>query len=249
MKKTIDIAIRFAPTILSSILLFYISCSIVAFIFDYILVLYSDTITSLILTLLLVIVLILMIKNKIPQHKLNKIFSGMLLPFTFIVQMYFGIFAINESNILFMSVLTIVSLFLSAKIFFKYCSGKLKVIMICLSIPMACMIIFSFSLTFLLGDFGQTEMVGTIQSPDGTYVAETFNSNHGALGGASYAAVTKKKGNFPLLIGYISKRIPTISLGGWNSYQDTSLTWINDYTLKIGLGEFNFRDGIYGALE
>ena len=79
-------------------------------------------------------------------------------------------------------------------------------------------------------------VVKTLDSPGGTYYAQVIESNHGALGGATYVEVYKSRG----FLGW-HKKVDRVYTGKWSEAQNMDIYWKDDRCLVINGAEYPIK--------
>lgn len=86
----------------------------------------------------------------------------------------------------------------------------------------------------LSGGFGETTVLQTLPSPNGTYCAELLEFDEGALGGRTEVWVYDKTSvQIPLPLMRLEKPPRKIYVGGWSEARRTKLQWQSDNCLRI----------------
>ena len=101
-----------------------------------------------------------------------------------------------------------------------------------------------FALAFfgvLLHDFGVTEVVRTVPSPDGTKTAEIIVNDEGALGGSTVVDVRRGP---DLNLGFARFcRLPQrVYLGDWGEFEEMTVEWVDADTLMIDGVEYGIEE-------
>lgn len=135
-------------------------------------------------------------------------------------------------NILCCELLSAISLISSFVIFFSY--NKIKWLEICVAVIAGIFAVPFLNFLFisiLFTNFGEIAVIQTETSPDGTYIAQIFSNDQGALGGSTEVCVRNVKEDISLVSG----RLITESTNLWSGYWRTEVTlkWKDDDTLVI----------------
>lgn len=93
------------------------------------------------------------------------------------------------------------------------------------------------ALALLLGDFGETTVVRSVESPNGAYHARVIDSDQGALGGDTFVDVYTDK-CIDLLICKITKQSQRVYRGNWGEYENMEIYWKDDHCLVINAIEY-----------
>lgn len=94
--------------------------------------------------------------------------------------------------------------------------------------------------TVMLENFGETTVVDTFESTDGTYYAELISDSEGALGGSTRVKVYKNN-DIDLLILEIRKPKKDIYVGNWGALSRVEMHWQTDDVLIINDVEYDMN--------
>lgn len=94
--------------------------------------------------------------------------------------------------------------------------------------------------TVMLKNFGETTVVDTFESTDGTYYAELISDSEGALGGSTRVKVYKNN-DIDFLILEIRKPKKDIYVGNWGALSRVEMHWQTDDVLIINNVEYDMK--------
>ena len=94
--------------------------------------------------------------------------------------------------------------------------------------------------TVMLKNFGETTVVDTFESTDGTYYAELISDSEGALGGSTRVKVYKNN-DIDFLILEIRKPKKDIYVGNWGALSRVEMHWQTDDVLIINDVEYDMN--------
>ena len=86
---------------------------------------------------------------------------------------------------------------------------------------------------FSLFPIGQTTVVQTLPSPEGTHYAELIDDDQGALGGATVVNVYTPSAKIDLFFLQISKDPQQVYYGDWGKFENMKLEWESETVLLI----------------
>lgn len=158
----------------------------------------------------------------------NAVFSA----FTLLLAVFNGYFYLGhwDAAILF----TLACCGCSAAVLIKFARPfAVKTVTGILSILMFVLLLFISMLILAFGNFGSNSVVVSVESPQGTYLAEVIDSDQGALGGDTLVQVTNRKKVVPLPIGEYSKAAVRVYTGEWGEWETMWIRWEDDNTLLI----------------
>lgn len=117
----------------------------------------------------------------------------------------------------------------------------IKVIAAVLMIPVLAVLGMLAFFGIILYDFGATEIVRTIPSPDETMIAEVISIDEGALGGSTVVDV---RGTLDVNLGFARLRsVPQrVYLGDWGEFEEMTVEWIDADTLMIDGVEYGIEE-------
>ena len=177
------------------------------------------------------------IKYRNDANKVSKNFASFL-PIIALVYLITLIFSFDLSidhktySLLYYEMLFAVTIIFSLIIFFVYNHIKwLKIVVGILSIGIGALFGFVLFISLFFTNFGESKIIQTVNSPDGTYVAISISHDDGALGGDTCVRVINNKQKVPLLIGSITRREQQLWIGGWA--EEPTLKWEDDDTILI----------------
>lgn len=120
----------------------------------------------------------------------------------------------------------------SLVLFFVYSSKEwLKIIVGVLSFFIGVLFAFVVLVTIIFTDFGKTETVQKLTSPNDTYVASVMKHDAGATGGATSVSVYNLESEISLLLGDLLPDEKRIWQGTW--MDEPVLKWQDDNTISI----------------
>lgn len=139
----------------------------------------------------------------------------------------------------------VVSVFICFKccLFLTIIHGKplaLKITALTLTALMFLPICFIGLLGFFFGNFGETTVVQSVESPSGAYYAEVVSDDQGALGGATLVNVYENKG-INALVFKISKKPQKVYFGRYYEYEDMKIYWKDDKCLVINSSSYAIK--------
>lgn len=114
---------------------------------------------------------------------------------------------------------------------------RLKIICLILTVMMILPATIISLLIFTFGLIGQTTVMKTLHSPDGTYYAAVLNVDQGALGGDTVVNVHKNC-DIDLPVLRISKKPKRVYLGEWGEFNDMNIYWKDEHCLVIYSTEY-----------
>ena len=94
--------------------------------------------------------------------------------------------------------------------------------------------------TVMLENFGETTVVDTFESTDGTYYAELISDSEGALGGSTRVKVYKNN-DIDFLILEIRNPKKDIYVGNWSALPSVEMHWRTDDVLVINNVEYDMK--------
>ncbi len=83
-----------------------------------------------------------------------------------------------------------------------------------------------------IGNFGAQTVVRSVTSPDGEYIAEVVNSDHGALGGSTTVTV-RENVSFGIPCFEFRKKPSPVYIGSWSESEGMELHWRDASSLVI----------------
>lgn len=86
---------------------------------------------------------------------------------------------------------------------------------------------------FSLFPIGQTTVIQTLPSPEGTHYAELIDDDQGALGGATVVNVYTPSAKIDLFFLQISKDPQQVYYGDWGKFENMKLEWESETVLLI----------------
>jgi len=101
-----------------------------------------------------------------------------------------------------------------------------------LAIPLIVIISVFLSVGFFMVDFGYSEVVREIVSPDEKHIIEVVNIDQGALGGDTAVYVVKNPTLF-VPFGHLFTLENLIYRGEWNTWDDLKIEWIDRNTAIV----------------
>lgn len=97
----------------------------------------------------------------------------------------------------------------------------------------------------VVGDFGLSDLVVEIGSPEGSYVAQVRHENMGMFGANTYVKVFYKKIDRELPLLSFNKT-PTKITGDWGERKDSvEIEWLDDETLLINGRAYSVAEGAF----
>lgn len=112
-------------------------------------------------------------------------------------------------------------------------SLKLTTLIIAAAMAMPILLFSFFSfISFLMGDFGKTTVVQTLDSPTGKYYAQVISNDQGAMGGNTTVHVYETK-ELNTILFTIKKEPQQVYVGDWDAYEDMEIYWESDNSLVI----------------
>ena len=177
------------------------------------------------------------IKYRNDANKVSKNFASFL-PIITLVYLITLLFSFDLSvdhkrtGILYYEMIFAVTIIFSLIIFFVYNHIKwLKIVVGIVSICIGALFSFMFFISLIYAYFGESKIIQTVNSPDGTYVAISISHDDGALGGDTCVSVINNKQKAPLLIGSITRREQLLWIGDWA--EEPILKWEDNDTIMI----------------
>ena len=144
-----------------------------------------------------------------------------------------AVFYIFECSQIFVIVSVLISLGCCCYLTVK--QGKpfvLKLVSLILSgITLVPILLFSF-MSLIFGNLGQNTVVQTIDSPNGTYYTQVFESDQGALGGNTVVDVYQKS-RFEAVFFKIEKNPKRVYTGDWGEFKNMQIYWKDDRCLVV----------------
>ena len=135
-------------------------------------------------------------------------------------------------SLLYYEVIFVVTLVSSLIIFFIYNNIKwVKIIVGIISAGIGALFCFVLFISLIFMNFGRSDILQIVNSPDSTYVAIAISHDEGALGGDTCVRVRKNKQRVNLLIGSITRREQQLWIGEWAS--EPSIKWEDNDTILI----------------
>ena len=187
--------------------------------------------------LLAVVITFLSIRYKCETKKVSK-FLASFLPLIALIYLITLLFSFDFSidyktyNLLYYEILFAVTLVSSLVIFFIYNHIKwLKIIVSIISAGIGALFGFALFISLIFTNFGESNIIQILNSPDDTYVAMLISHDDGALGGDTCVRVRNNKHRVNLLIGSITRREQQLWIGDWAS--EPSLKWEDNDTILI----------------
>ena len=95
-------------------------------------------------------------------------------------------------------------------------------------------------MALLFGNFGQSTVVQSLESPGGAYYAEVIDDDQGALGGATLVYVYENK-QMDLMIARIFPKPREVYWGRWGEYKHMKIWWKDDTHLVINSVEYEME--------
>lgn len=89
---------------------------------------------------------------------------------------------------------------------------------------------------------GETEVVDTVYSPDGTYRAELLNVDQGALGGDTVVNVYNEEKVLDFGFAQLREKPNRVYMGPWGAFEDMELEWTSDSVLCIDGVAYEMED-------
>lgn len=224
MKKLLSVS----PFLLCLIYLFLPLCCGIGAAFDYRFTLYqypAAIITTAALSLFLSVSLFL---SRAEIRGANAVFAA----FTLFLAVLNGFFYLGhwDAAILF----TLICCGSSAAVLIKFARPfALKITTGILAILMFVLLLFPTMLSLAFGNFGSNSVVDSVESPQGTYLAEVIDSDQGALGGDTLVTVTNRAKTVSILIGEYSTGSVRVYTGEWGEWETMWIRWEDDKTLLI----------------
>lgn len=99
---------------------------------------------------------------------------------------------------------------------------------------------FIFFISLIFGDFGESNIVQDIHSPNNTYSAVAISLDEGALGGDNVVYVRNIQKDISLLIGNLNSQRQQIWIGDWGDVP--TLEWVDDNNLLINNKEYDVAE-------
>ncbi len=90
-------------------------------------------------------------------------------------------------------------------------------------------------------DFGEETVLQRADSPTGKYYAELIADDQGALGGSTRVCVYKNNAGFDAFFFKIEAKPHTVYSGSWGEFHDLTLSWKDDYIIKINAKEYRIK--------
>ncbi|MBO7209105.1 MAG: hypothetical protein J6V58_05140 [Clostridia bacterium] len=122
-------------------------------------------------------------------------------------------------------IISVVIIFFSIK--YKRCAGKTSKIFASF-LPIIALV---YVVTLFVSNIGESKILQTVKSPDGTYVAVSISHDEGALGGDTCVRVRNNKNQIPLLLGSVIREEQQLWTGPWG--KTPNIKWEDDDTLLI----------------
>lgn len=155
-----------------------------------------------------------------------------------LINLAFHLFACRRASVVVCTVVTVgCCCYLAVK------HGKtvaFKITALILSALMIVPIAFFCFIALIFGNFGQTTVVQTIESPNGKYVAKVIDSDQGALGGDTLVDVYQK-GGLKTFLFEIEKKPQMVYFGDWGEFENMEIYWKNDNCLVINSVEYEIE--------
>ena len=177
------------------------------------------------------------IKYRNFANKISKNFASFL-PIISLVYLITLLFSFDLSvdhkrtGILYYEMIFAVTIIFSLIIFFVYNHIKwLKIVVGIVSICIGALFSFVFFTSLIYAYFGESKIIQTVNSPDGTYVAISISHDDGALGGDTCVSVINNKQKAPLLVGSITRSEQLLWIGDWA--EEPILKWEDNDTIMI----------------
>ena len=142
-------------------------------------------------------------------------------------------------SILYYEMLFAVTIIFSLIIFFSYNDIKwLNIVVGIISSGIVALFVFMVYVTLIFTNFGESEILQIVNSPDDTYVAISISHDDGALGGDTCVRVRNNKQKITLVIGSIICRERQLWIGNWSEeptvkWEDNNTILINDISYDI----------------
>ena len=93
----------------------------------------------------------------------------------------------------------------------------------------------------IFGNIGQTTVVKSVDSPNGTYCAQVINNDQGALGGDTVVEVYTNTATVSAWVFTLEKKPRTVYVGEWYEYETIRLCWEDDTRLFINGKEYSVK--------
>lgn len=187
--------------------------------------------------ILTVAITFLSIKFKDKSKKPSMLFASFL-PLIALIYSITLIFSFDLSidhktySLLYYEILFAVTITFSLIVFFVYNHVKwLKIVVGIFSLGLGALFGFVLFISLIFTNFGESKIIQTVNSPDGTYIAISISHDDGALGGDTCVRVRNSKHRVNLLIGSITRREQQLWIGDWAS--EPSLKWEDNDTILI----------------
>lgn len=195
--------------------------------------------------LLAVSITFLSIRYKSETKKVSKIFASFLplIALIYIITLLFSFdFSIDYKtySLLYYEILFAVTLISSLVIFFIYNHIKwLKIIVGIISAGIGALFGFVFFISLIFTNFGKSDILQIINSPDNTYVAISISHDEGALGGDTCVNVRDVQKDIRLLSGTLTSLRKEIWRGDWN--EKPVLQWEDNSNLLVNGTSYNVK--------
>ena len=184
-----------------------------------------------------VFIMFFSIKYRSCAGKTSKIFASFLpiIVLVYVVTLLFSFDFINDYrtySLLYYEMMLIVTLAFSLTIFFVYNKVLwLKIVVGVISFALILVFGFILLVTMFVSNIGESKVLQTVKSPDGTYVAVSISHDEGALGGDTCVRVRNNKNQIPLLLGSVIREEQQLWTGPWG--KSPNLKWEDANTLLI----------------
>ena len=188
----------------------------------------------------------LSIKLKQYTNKISKIFAYIMpiLSLLYAVSLIFSFdLSVNYKtyDIVYYDLMFIFLMSSSFLIFFVYSTNKwLKVCAGIVGAITASIFGFMFFIRLIFANFGESNILQDIYSPNNTYSAVAISLDEGALGGNNVVYVRNIQKDINLLIGNLNSQRQQIWIGDWGDVP--TLEWIDDNNLLINNKEYDVAE-------
>lgn len=189
---------------------------------------------------------LLSIKLKKYANKISKIFVCIMpilsllyvasLMFSFDLSVNYKTYAIVYYELMFAFLM--ISSFI---MFFVYSTNKwLKICAGIVGAVIASIFVFIFFISLIFANFGESNILQDIHSPNNTYSAVAISLDEGALGGDNVVYVRNIQKDINLLIGNLNSQRQQIWMGDWSDVP--TLEWADDNNLLINNKEYDVAE-------
>ncbi len=124
-------------------------------------------------------------------------------------------------------------------VLFKYARPIfLRIIAIIFSCFAMAVYVIGVAITVFLGGLAVNTVAKTVESPDGSYIAEVIDSDQGALGGDTLVEVSNVKDRIDLYIAEFTRPSVRVYMGEWGEAESMEISWKDNSTVVINGREY-----------